>query len=89
MKVKSPERIGAFWHWDPRLFGILLSAYCTGVIIEDFMWYVVNPSVKFMELWTPFSDYYPWIRIAGRKVFPLIYLSYGLLAAFSWYILWR
>ncbi|MDD5191863.1 MAG: hypothetical protein PHX96_01860 [Candidatus Nanoarchaeia archaeon] len=47
--------------WDTKLFGILVSAYFSGMVIEDFMWYVVNPVVKFKEFFTSFSDYYPWI----------------------------
>ena len=29
--------------WDLELFGILLSAYSTGLIIEDFFYFIVNP----------------------------------------------
>ena len=43
--------------WDTRLFGILLSAYFSGMVLEDFFWYVVNPVVKLKELWSDFSDY--------------------------------
>lgn len=75
--------------WDLRLFGILVSAYFTGINLEDFMWYVVNPKVKFKEFFTKFSDYYPWIRIAGKKIIPLGYLTGTLIAVASWYFLWR
>lgn len=62
-----------------RLFGILLSAYISGTIIEDFFWFVVNPMVKFSE-WNPeFVDYYPWIKI-GKLRFPLFYIL-GLIAS--------
>ena len=54
--------------WDSRLFGILVSAYFSGIMIEDFMWYVVNPVVKLKEFYTKFSDYYPWIRIRNKKI---------------------
>ncbi|MDE1975168.1 MAG: hypothetical protein KGI49_01515, partial [Patescibacteria group bacterium] len=32
--------------WNERLFGVLVSAYVSGMIVEDFGWYVVNPVVK-------------------------------------------
>jgi len=75
--------------WDPRTFGILLSAYASGVILEDFIWYMVNPVVRLLEFWTPFSDYFPWVRISGRKILPVHYFLYGALAIASWYFLWR
>ncbi|MFB6225257.1 MAG: hypothetical protein ABEI13_02265, partial [Candidatus Paceibacteria bacterium] len=31
--------------WDTELFGILTSAYVSGIIIEDFVWFIVNPNV--------------------------------------------
>lgn len=75
--------------WDFRLFGILISAYFSGMIIEDFMWYVVNPKVKLKELYSHFSDYYPWIRFKGRKIIPAGYLSGIIIALLSWYFIWR
>lgn len=79
----------AFGMWDTRVFGILVSAFCLGIIVEDFMWYVVNPVVKVRELWSDFSDYYPWFRLGGKKIVPLIYIGYGLVGIVSWYFLWR
>lgn len=72
-----------------KLFGILISAAFTGGIIEDFMWYVVNPKVKVREFWTSFSDYFDWIKINGKKIIPVIYLMNLLIAFLSWYFLWR
>lgn len=75
--------------WNLRLFGIIVSAYFSGMLIEDFMWYVVNPAVKFKELYSSFSDYYPWIRIGGRKIIPTGYLVSILIAVLSWWFIWR
>lgn len=75
--------------WDLRLFGVLVSAYFSGQIIQDFMWYVVNPAVKLREFWTKFSDYYPWIRIGRRKIIPVGYIVGIAIAVLSWYFLWR
>ncbi len=60
--------------WSIELFGVLLSAYISGLVIEDFFWYIVNPEVKFKEWFTPFSDYYPWIKINNKKIMPLLYI---------------
>jgi hypothetical protein len=75
--------------FDLKLFGILVSAYFIGNVIEDFMWYVVNPKVKFKEFYGKFSDYYPWIRIGSKKIIPLGYLTGILISVASWYFLWR
>lgn len=75
--------------WDMRLFGVLLSAYFAGLILEDFFWYVVNPKVKLKELWSDFSDYYPWIRISGKKIIPLGYVVYILISLASWLLIWK
>jgi hypothetical protein len=77
------------FHWDAKLFGVVMSAFCTGVIIEDFMWYVINPVVKVKELWSDFSNYYPWIKLAGKKIIPVVYIGYGTLATLFWFFLWR
>ena len=75
--------------WNLRLFGILLSAYFSGMVLEDFGWYIVNPVVKFKEFWSDFSNYYPWLRIKGKKIIPTGYLVGILIAVLSWYYLWR
>ncbi|MEM4649358.1 MAG: hypothetical protein QXP78_01680 [Candidatus Bathyarchaeia archaeon] len=59
--------------WDSRLFGIILSAYISGLIVEDFVWFVVNPAVKLSEFWSEFTDHYPWIKINDKKIIPKFY----------------
>ncbi len=75
--------------WDFRLFGILVSAYFSGMVIEDFMWYVVNPAVKLREFYSKFSDYYPWLRIGKKKVVPVGYIFGIAIAVLSWYFIWK
>jgi hypothetical protein len=75
--------------WNLELFGVIVSAYFSGMVLEDFMWYVVNPTVKFKELYSSFSDYYPWLRINGKKVLPWGYIVGILIALLSWWALWK
>jgi len=75
--------------WDWTLFGILLSAYATGLVIEDFFYFIVNPAVQFREFFTDFTDYYPWVKIGGKKIMPLGYPIGFFIAIGSWYFLWR
>lgn len=78
-----------FTGWNLKLFGIVVSAFATGVIWEDFTWYLVNPVVRFSEWFTPFSDYYPWVRIGGKKIVPAGYVAGILVALLSWYFIWK
>ncbi len=75
--------------WNLKLFGIIVSAYTTGVIIEDFVWYLANPVVQLKEWFTPFSDYYPWVKVGGKKIVPWGYVVGAVIALLSWYFIWR
>ncbi|NTV24188.1 MAG: hypothetical protein HGA85_07530 [Nanoarchaeota archaeon] len=75
--------------WDTRLFGILLSAYLTGLVVEDFFWFIVNPAIRFKEDFSPkFASYYPWIKI-WRINIPSGYPLLVFFAFLSWAFLWR
>lgn len=74
--------------WDTRLFGIVLSAFASGSVIEDFMWYVVNPVVKVRELNTDFANYYPRFRFGNVRI-PVVYFIGVAVAILSWLIFWR
>lgn len=74
--------------WDVRLFGMLVSAYASGMVFQDIMWFVVNPAVSLAD-WNPkFAEYYPWVGF-GRCRVPLFYLVGIAVAIASWYFLWR
>ena len=75
--------------WDLKLAGILISAYFSGIVLEDFCWFVVNPAVKVKEFWSGFTDYYPWIKVKEKKIIPLGYIIFLTIAILSWYFIWR
>lgn len=74
--------------WNLRLFGILVSAYVTGLVIEDFVWFLVNPRVGLRYFNRRFVNYYPWFRI-GRIDIPVFYVVWFLVSFASWYFIWR
>jgi hypothetical protein len=75
--------------WDWRVFGIILSAYMSGTVIEDFTWFLANPTVRVKNDFNPkFAGYYPWLKI-GKFQIPLAYPLGILFALLSWYFLWR
>src|SRR3990170_5860421 len=74
--------------WDLKLFGILLSAYLTGTVIEDFGWFVVNPKVSLSEFNPKFATYYPWVKI-GKFAIPASYVFSFAVAFLSWLLIWK
>lgn len=74
--------------WDSKLFGILVSAYFSGMILEDYLWFVVNPVVSIKQFNSKWANYYPWLKIGPFEI-PLGYVL-GLLISFaSWLFLWK
>ena len=74
--------------FDLRIFGILLSAYFSGLIVEDFTWFVVNPVFNFNRFNSKYVKWYPWLKI-GKFEIPVYYTGGMLLSVSSWYFLWR
>lgn len=71
--------------WDIRLLGILASAYLSGMVIEDFLYFIVNPCIKFSE-WNPkFVNFFAWVKI-GKLKLPINYIL-GVFIAILLYIL--
>jgi len=75
--------------WDFKLFGVLVSAVSIGVVIEDFLWFVVNPYYGIKEHWNPENAYwYPWLKI-GKISIPVIYVLGILICLLSYIFIWR
>lgn len=74
--------------WNTQLFGMLMSAYASGLIVEDFFWFVVNPTFKLKHWNSKNVKWYPWLKI-GKFELPWGYLVGVLLTIIFWYFLWR
>ncbi|MEK6949902.1 MAG: hypothetical protein AABX34_06780 [Nanoarchaeota archaeon] len=74
--------------FDLRIFGILLSAYFSGLIVEDFTWFVVNPFFNFKHFSSKYVRWYPWIRI-GKFEIPAYYAINIIVSLLLWHFLWR
>jgi len=70
------------------LFGILLSAYFSGLIVEDFFWFIVNPKFKFKNWDSKHVKWYPWTKIGPIEI-PIYYLLSIGIALLSWHFIWR
>ncbi|MFH1916173.1 MAG: hypothetical protein ABIJ21_02820 [Nanoarchaeota archaeon] len=74
--------------FDLRLFGIILSAYVSGLMVEDFFWFIVNPYYG-LKHWNPeHVHWYPWFQL-GKFHIPVYYVLNIIVAGLSWYFLWR
>ena len=75
--------------WNLKLFGILLSAHFSGIAIEDFMWFLVNPKIKLKKDFNPkFVNYYPWIKIGKINIPAMYFFDFGI-AILSWFFIWK
>jgi hypothetical protein len=59
--------------FDRILFLIVASAYISGLVIEDFFWFVVHPDWKMKDWNSKRVTWYPWFKI-GRFEFPRYYV---------------
>lgn len=71
-----------------RLLGVLLTAYASGLVIEDFAWFIVNPHYGLKKFTPKHAPWQIWIKI-GKKGIPASYIVGLLIAVGSWYFLWR
>lgn len=74
--------------FDTKVFGMLLSAYFSGLVVQDFFWFVVNPTFEIKNWNSKHVTWYPWIK-AGRIEIPLYYIIGISLALLSWIAFWR
>lgn len=75
--------------WNLQLFGVLLSAHFSGIVIEDFCWFLVNPKIDIKKDFNPdFVNYYPWLKI-GKIYIPVYYIIDLAIAFMSWLFFWK
>ena len=60
-----PQVVAGF---SSRLTLVLLFSYLVGTILEDFLWFVVNPVYSFKK-WNPKDTiWYPWLRLGNFSI---------------------
>ena len=74
--------------WNLELFGILLSAYISGLVVEDFFWFVVNPKIKLGDFNSNKVRYYPWVKLHFFEI-PLGYVLGIISSVVIWLLIWR
>ncbi|MFH1134181.1 MAG: hypothetical protein V1735_06865 [Nanoarchaeota archaeon] len=66
--------------WSVQLFGLILSAAVMGFVIEDFLWFVVNPYFPLSNFNSIEVDWYPWLKLFGFEI-PWMYVG-GVILSF-------
>lgn len=74
--------------WNAKLFGIILSAACIGIIVEDFLWFVINPYYSLKKFNSNDAPWYPWVNLGAIEL-PALYLVSFAISILSWYFLWK
>ncbi len=74
--------------WSIELFGVILSAFAIGFIIEDFVWFLVNPFYSLRKFNEKDVYWYPWIGFGKFKI-PLFYVVGVIVSISSWYFFWK
>jgi hypothetical protein len=73
--------------FNMHLLGIIISAYVSGLILEDFFWFVVNPTFHIKNWNSQNVTWYPWLKL-GKFQIPTMYIVSLLIAIASWYFIW-
>jgi len=68
---------------DPRAFGTLADAYLVGGILEDFLYFVVNPNFGLRKWNSRYGKWMPWFKM-GRVEVPQFYVRNALAAGIVW-----
>lgn len=74
--------------YSQHLLGIILMGYFIGSVLEDFLWFVINPKWSTKDFRPEKVDWYPWFKI-GRFALPFFYLPYLAFTFLAWWFLVR
>lgn len=62
-----------------KLFAVLSSSYLVGLVLEDFMWFALNPYFSLRKFNSKEVKWYAWLKI-GKFEIPFFYPIYIILA---------
>lgn len=65
--------------WNKSVFWLLISAYFLGTVLEDFLWFIVNPDFPFKNFNPKNVPWHKWIKI-GKFAIPDFYIPYIIIA---------
>ena len=71
---------------DVRLFGTLAAAYLLGGVLEDFVYFLVNPHFGLKKWNSMDASWMPWFKV-GRLEVPRFYVRNIVAASLTWFFL--
>ena len=72
--------------WNTHLFWLIVIGYLLGTILEDFLWFVVNPVFPLRNFNSRKVWWHYWIGF-GKYKLPEIYVLYPILSILIWIFL--
>ena len=69
--------------WNAHLFWLVIIGALLGIVIEDFLWFVINPIFPFRDFKPEKVWWHYWIGFGKYKI-PEFYVIFPLLALFIW-----
>jgi hypothetical protein len=78
----------AYGKFDSKLIGTLMVGFFLGIIIEDFVWYLINPYFGIQKFNVRCDLYPPCADIIGFHI-PYWYFNYIISAILSWFVFIR
>lgn len=75
-------------NYSTAFLGVLLTAYFSGLVIEDFVWFWANPKFKIKQLNPKEADWHFWVKVFGINI-PITYIIGIGIAIASWFLLWK
>jgi|SRR3989344_4170040 len=72
--------------WNAHLFWLVIIGFLLGTVLEDFLWFVVNPAFPFKDFNPKKVWWHYWVGF-GKYKLPEFYLLYPILAILIWQFL--
>ena len=69
--------------FDLKLFGVLATGYFWGAILEDFLWFVVNPAFHFKNFNSKHVKWHRWVKLGIIEI-PSGYFIYFFIGLIIW-----
>jgi len=71
--------------WNLKLFGVLATGYFWGAVLEDFLWFVVNPTFQLKNFNSKNVNWHlKWIKLNYKIEIPASYFVYFIIGLVIW-----
>jgi len=71
--------------FNSKLIGAFTLGYLIGSVLENFFWFMINPSFGLAKFSSSYVSWLSWVRIGYLEV-PEFYLISGILSIILWFI---